>query len=124
MLNGHKLVKINSFHPMFSARTDKNEEPLKRIMREYLFDATFMVAANVFAGRRLSGFGLSNLRWCALEGPAMIFMSKGVRISYQWTNEDEITPPNLLQMEELDLGSTVIISSSTPPTLRANVVTG
>ncbi|OAP54729.1 hypothetical protein AYL99_11177 [Fonsecaea erecta] len=104
--NGHKIVKINSFHPMYFARTDKDKEPLKRMIRKYLFDTTFLVAANFLAGRRLSGFGMDNLRQCAEHGPVTKFTSEGVRITCQWTDEDDVASPSLIQrLEELGLGA-------------------
>ncbi|KEF54955.1 uncharacterized protein A1O9_08607 [Exophiala aquamarina CBS 119918] len=91
---------------MYFARTDKDKEPLERIMREYLFDTTFLVAANFLAGRRLSGFGMANLRKCALHGRVMKFTTKGVRITYQWTDEDDVASPGLIQkLEGLGLGA-------------------
>lgn len=43
---------------------DPHEDPSLRILREYLFNATFIVAANVLAGRQLSDIGLAHLRDC------------------------------------------------------------
>lgn len=109
---------------MFFTRTDKNEEPLKRIMREYLFDDILMVAANAFAGRRLSGLGLINLRSCALDGPAMRLMGEGFKISYQWISKDDAASPHL-QSLILDLGSNVIGPPSSPfRYLYANMIIG
>lgn len=51
MLNDYKLIKVSSFHFMFFTRTNKKKESLKRIMREYLFNDTFMITTNAFADR-------------------------------------------------------------------------
>lgn len=55
---------------------------LKRVMCEYLFDATFIIALNVLAGDRISGMGVKNLRIYARDGPAVIFTPEGVYIAY------------------------------------------
>lgn len=67
--NGHECFCIYSFHPMhFQRYIDGKEEPVKRVMSEYLFDATLVAAANLLAGRELSGSGLSNLNVCSRNG--------------------------------------------------------
>ena len=53
---------------MYFAHIDQNAEPLKTVMPGYLFDATPIITANALVGRRLSDFGLANLRYCALDG--------------------------------------------------------
>ncbi|KAH8747727.1 hypothetical protein F5883DRAFT_242069 [Diaporthe sp. PMI_573] len=94
--NGHNCIVVSSFHPMFFARTGK-EKPLERVMREYLFDANLIVAANALVGRTVSGFGIANLRDCALHGPAFRVTPGGVGISYQWIGPDDVTPSNVLE---------------------------
>lgn len=54
------------------------EKPLQRVLSEYLYDATFVVAANLLAGHEISGFGLSNLRDCAQHGPISRLSEVGV----------------------------------------------
>ncbi|OQV09598.1 hypothetical protein CLAIMM_13705 [Cladophialophora immunda] len=50
---------------------------------------------------------MDNLKKCALHGPVMKFMAEGVRVTYQWTDEDDMASPDLIQMlEGLDLGAT------------------
>ncbi len=110
--HGHKSVMVSSFHPMHFARMERSKPALKRAMREYLFDATFITAVNALAGRRVSGLGLANLRACAANGPAIKCTPDGVRISYQWV-DDDIAPIGLLKcLRNLNLESTVIRSKS------------
>ena len=66
--NGKRSILVASFYPMYFARTDPDAKPLKRVMREYLFDSTFIIAANALVNRQVSGFGIANLRHCALDG--------------------------------------------------------
>jgi hypothetical protein len=73
----------------FHRYIDGKEEPLKRVLSEYLFDATLIAAANLLAGRELSGFGLSNLRDCARNGPIAIISGTNVILSYQWMTEQD-----------------------------------
>jgi hypothetical protein len=86
--NGHECFCVYSFHPMhFDRYIDGEEEPLKRVLSEYLFDATPVAAANLLAGRELSGFGLSNLKDCARNGPVAIISGTNVVLSYRWMTE-------------------------------------
>ncbi|KAL2005226.1 hypothetical protein VTN00DRAFT_2436 [Thermoascus crustaceus] len=98
-IDGHKLIKINSFHPMHflpvhgrDQRVDEEDHA-----RAHLFDATFLVAANALAGRQVSGFGLYNLATSALDGPAGI-TSTG--FSYQWQNKMGFISEEILQLFE------------------------
>ncbi|KAI4167672.1 MAG: hypothetical protein LQ343_007026 [Gyalolechia ehrenbergii] len=109
---GKKSIRVASFHPMYFVHTDQDAEPLKRIMREYLFDATFIVAANLLVGRRLLGFGLANLRHCASDGPVARFEPNGIRFTYQWVGKDDMASDNLIQMKALNLTSRVTSHSS------------
>jgi hypothetical protein len=103
LANGHKCVNIHSHHPMYAARTEK-EKPLQRIIREYLFDATFVVAANALVGYLVSGFGIANLRGCAQHGPAFRIGSEGVTISYQWMQSSDVCSSELRsKLKELGL---------------------
>jgi hypothetical protein len=96
MENGHDCVKVSSFHPMFFARTESNK-PLQRVMRENLFDATLVVAANTLAGLTVKGFGIENLRRCALDGPSFRLTPAGVEISYQWLGTEDVASPRLIR---------------------------
>lgn len=101
-------VIVKSFHPMWFEYTDRNDDPLRRVMREYLFDSTFIVAANVLVGRRLSGFGLTNLRHCALDGAAFRFEPEGVRVTYHWVDENDVASDELIQrLKALEMTSKV-----------------
>ncbi len=53
--NGHKLIKVNSFHPMYFARMKEEEELCRRGLAHNLFRATFSVAINALAGRKIHG---------------------------------------------------------------------
>ncbi|KAH7111673.1 hypothetical protein B0J13DRAFT_659862 [Dactylonectria estremocensis] len=96
MKNGHSCVKISSFHPMFFARTETSS-PLKRLTREHLFDATFVIASNALAGRTVCGFGIRNLRHCALDGPCFRLTEQGVNISYQWVGPEDVASSELVE---------------------------
>jgi hypothetical protein len=88
--NGHECFRVYSFHPMRFHRYIKGkDEPLKRVLLEYLFDATLVAAANLLAGRELFGFGLSNLRDCARHGPIVIISGTNAIWSYQWTTKQD-----------------------------------
>jgi hypothetical protein len=87
--NGHRCFCVYSFHPMYFEYINGGKEPLKRVLSEYLFDATFVVAANLLAGRELFGFGLANLRDCARHGPIPIICGNGAIWSYRWTTEKD-----------------------------------
>jgi hypothetical protein len=86
--NEHKCFRVYSFHPMYFHYIDGEEKPLQRVLSEYLYDATFVVAANLLAGLEISGFGLSNLRDCAQHGPIGKFSAVGVILTYQWIHEE------------------------------------
>ncbi|XP_014550218.1 hypothetical protein COCVIDRAFT_116074 [Bipolaris victoriae FI3] len=88
MGNEHKCFRVYSSHPMHFQRIGDEKGPLKRVLLEYLYDATFVIAANLLAGREISGFGLSNLRNCARQGPIGKFSEVGVILTYQWTDEE------------------------------------
>jgi hypothetical protein len=109
--NAYQSLIVESFHPMYYSRTDENESPLWRIVREYLFDATFTVAMNSIAGRRVDGRGPENLRRVAEYGPVIAVTRYGVRISYQWDDDNEdIADDDLLKkLKDLGLDSVVII---------------
>lgn len=86
--NGHRCFRIYSFHPIHFHYINDEEKLLQRVLSEYLYNATFVVAANLLAGREISGFGLSNLRNCARHGPIGKFSEVGVILTYQWTDEE------------------------------------
>ena len=65
-------------------------------MREYFFDAILVVAANVLAGRQLSGSGLGSLRACARRNSFTKFEQDGTRITYRW-----LVSPQLSASEKL-----------------------
>lgn len=96
MEGGHKCIKISSFHPMYFART-KKEEPLQRAVRKHLFDASIIVAANALAGRTVCGLGIADLRRCDVRGPYLSPIP---------CCENDIASPELLKrLEKLGLGS-------------------
>ena len=104
---------------MYFARTDQNAGPLKRVMREYLFDATFIIAANALVGRRLSGFGLANLRHCALDGAVARLEREGIRFTYQWVGKDDVASDALIHMmKAMKLSSRVICQTCQTPKQR------
>lgn len=80
--NEHECLFIKSFHPMYYERSE--DGALKRVMREYLFEATFILALNALAGDRISAIDIENLRMCAQHGRAVIFAPEGIYDSYQW----------------------------------------
>jgi hypothetical protein len=98
--NGHRCFYVYSFHPMYFEYIDGDNEPLKRVLLEYLFDATFVIAANLLTGRKLNGFGLSNLRDCARHGPIHIICGNFVLWSYQWTSEKDCCSDELWALFE------------------------
>lgn len=85
--NGHSCFRVKSFHPMYFRYIDGDEQPLKRVLSEYLFDTTFVIAANLLAGRELSGFGLLNLKESARHGPVISVSQAGVVVSYRYVSE-------------------------------------
>ncbi|KAJ5806674.1 uncharacterized protein N7503_004276 [Penicillium pulvis] len=93
--NDHECLFVQSFHPMYYGRSE--DCALKRVMREYLFDTTFIIALNALAGDRISGMGVKNLRRCAQDGPAFIVAPEGVYISYQWVNQQDVASGKLLK---------------------------
>ena len=104
--NNHECLFVKSFHPMYYGRSSDNA--LKRVMREYLFDATFIIALNALAGNRISGMGVNNLRRCAQDGPAFICATEGIYLSYQWISERDVASSKLLK----DLESIGIFQST------------
>lgn len=82
----HESVMVKSFHLMYLEymREAPNNSATKAVLWEYLFDAGFIIASNALAGRRITGYGLHNLKACARDGPAFIFTPQGVRRSYLW----------------------------------------
>ncbi|KAJ6125024.1 hypothetical protein N7471_012341 [Penicillium samsonianum] len=93
--NGHQCLLVKSFHPMGYKRS--KDCALKRVMLEYLFDATFIIALNALAGDRISGVGLKNLQNCAQDGPAPIFSPEEIYISYQWMSGRNAASGKLLK---------------------------
>ncbi|KAF2181275.1 hypothetical protein K469DRAFT_261621 [Zopfia rhizophila CBS 207.26] len=93
--NGHRCFCVYSFHPMYFEYIDGNDEPLKRVLSEYLFDATFVIAANLLVGRELFGFGLTNLKDCARHGPVPIICRNSTIWSYQWMTEKDCCSDDL-----------------------------
>lgn len=74
---------------MFFQYIAGDEKPLQRVMSEYLFDATFIVTANVIASRSFLGFGLSNLTELALFSG-----TDAIRTRVRMTEKD-ITPEEI-----------------------------
>ncbi|KAL4811599.1 hypothetical protein BDW67DRAFT_179444 [Aspergillus spinulosporus] len=95
----HESVMVKSFHPMYLEymREAPNDSVTKAVLREYLFDAGFIIASNALAGQRITGFGLHNLKACARDGPAFIATPQGVRISYLWLNESDFASTKLVE---------------------------
>lgn len=95
----HESVMVKSFHPMYLEymREAPNDSATKAVLREYLFDAGFIIASNALAGRSITGFGLHNLKACARDGPAFIATPQGVRISYLWTSGSDIASTELVE---------------------------
>ncbi len=126
--DGHKCIKVSSFHPMYFARTEEGS-PVQRVTREYLFDASLVVAANALVGRRVSGVGIANLRECALHGPAWHAGPEGVTISYQWISAKDINPDALIRLLK-QLGISFLSKVSTgyyqefSKLCQANIVAG
>lgn len=104
--NDHECLFVKSFHPMYYERSRDNA--LKRVMREYLFDATFIIALNALVGNRIGGMGVMNLRRCAQYGPAVIFAAEGIYVSYQWISERNVASRKLLN----DLDSIGVFQST------------
>lgn len=98
--NGHRCFCVYSFHPMYFAYIDGAHESLKRVLSEYLFDATFVIAANLLTGCELTGFGLGSLRDCARHGPIPIICDNCVLWSYQWTSERDCCSDELWALDE------------------------
>ncbi|KAF2727139.1 hypothetical protein EJ04DRAFT_451938, partial [Polyplosphaeria fusca] len=99
--NGHKCFQVNSFHPMYLQYLDGEEKPLKRLLSEYLFNATFVIAANRLAGRQLCGFGLWNLRNCAQHGPTLeVSETNDIWCSYPWVSERDFCVEEVLECLE------------------------
>jgi hypothetical protein len=90
---------VKSFHPMYLEymREAPNDSAIKAVLREYLFDAGFIIASNALAGRRITGHGLHNLRACARDGPAFIFTPQGARSSYLWPSGSQFADTELVQ---------------------------
>lgn len=102
-LCGHECIKIWSYHPMFIERTGIEQRP-QRVMREFLFDAALVVAANALVGRKLTGFGLSNIRDSALNGPVMVAGHDGPTRSYRYISEGDFATADVFErLCELDL---------------------
>ncbi|KAL3460009.1 hypothetical protein BJX64DRAFT_290659 [Aspergillus heterothallicus] len=96
---GHEVLLVKSFHPMYLEykRNDPDDSRTKAVMREYLFDATFIVALNALLGRKITGHGLRNLRSCAKNGRAIKFREAGVSISWRWVDESSIANSNFIE---------------------------
>lgn len=89
---------------MYAKRTDLDQRS-QQVMREYLFDAALVVAANILIGRTVIGFGLSNTRDCALNGPIMVPRQDGLTLSYRHMTEGDVAPDALIELlESLGLG--------------------
>ncbi|KID83865.1 hypothetical protein MGU_08837 [Metarhizium guizhouense ARSEF 977] len=95
-LRGHEFIKVWSYHPIFIERTDIRQRP-QRVMREFLFDATLVLAANALVGRKLAGFGLSNIRDSALNGAMMVFGHDGPTRSYRYISKADFTPADVIK---------------------------
>ena len=103
--------------------TDENVEPLKRVMREYLFDSTFIIAANVMVGRRLLGRGITNLRQCALSGAALRLGPEGMKVSYHWVDKSDIAREKLIRTRKAPTIMTPRVTWNIPPTFKRQVLT-
>ncbi|KAJ5661906.1 uncharacterized protein N7477_009522 [Penicillium maclennaniae] len=101
--NEHECLFIKIFHPMHCERS--KDDALKRVMDEYLLEATFIIALNALAGYRISGIGLKNLRNCAQDGPAVIFAPEGVYVSYHWDGKFERAWFGAILVQTLVIGS-------------------
>lgn len=99
----HESVMVKSFHPMYLEymREAPNDSATKAVLREYLFDAGFIIALNALAGRSIMGFGLHNLKACARDGPVFIATPQGVRISYLWTSGSDIASTELVEAPKM-----------------------
>lgn len=75
--NGHKLIKINSFHPMYFARMKKKEELCRRFLAHNIFNATFSVAINALAGRKISGSAIFLSQDGCVEGEIFDALIRG-----------------------------------------------
>ncbi|XXG95235.1 hypothetical protein Hte_001495 [Hypoxylon texense] len=54
--DGYNCIKVPSFHPMCLTGLDlraEGHEPVQKIARQYLFDFTFIVAANALVGSQV-----------------------------------------------------------------------
>jgi hypothetical protein len=101
---------VKSFHPMYLEymREAPNDSVTKAVLREYLFDAEFIIAANALAGRRITGYGLHNLKACARDGPAFIFTPQGVRRAYLWPSGSQFADTELVEkLKDLETSSEV-----------------
>ncbi|KAH2751465.1 hypothetical protein KXV66_004218 [Aspergillus fumigatus] len=95
----HESVMVKSFHPMYLEymREAPNNSATKAVLQEYLFDAGFIIASNALAGRRITGYGLHNLKACARDGLAFIFTPQGVRHSYLWPSGSQFADTELVK---------------------------
>ncbi|KAF4582173.1 hypothetical protein GQ602_006797 [Ophiocordyceps camponoti-floridani] len=60
--NGHECLKVSSLHPLYGvATTILPHGRGLRMMRDFLFDASLIVAANALIGRTVIGSGISSL---------------------------------------------------------------
>lgn len=90
--NGHRSIKVNSFHPMYFARMKKKEELFRRVLAHNLFNATFSVAINALAGRKIHGSAFFYLRLDVLKEKYLMHSS-----------EDEASPELMEDLGKLNL---------------------
>jgi hypothetical protein len=82
---------------MYIERTNLDQRP-QRIMREYLFDSCLVIAANVLVGHAMSGFGISNIRNSAINGPVLVPGRDGLELSYsRYTTEADVASESLIE---------------------------
>jgi hypothetical protein len=81
---------------MYIERTNPDQRT-ERIMREYLFDACLVVAAQLLVGRTIFGSGIFNIRHAAIWGPIIVPGRNGPTLSYKCATEDDIASETLIK---------------------------
>ncbi|CZS92361.1 uncharacterized protein RAG0_02768 [Rhynchosporium agropyri] len=118
---GRKTIIVNGFHPSYFTRqlwtkdgdavADEREPscrwPDLSVLSEGLLEFAFLAAVNAAAGRKISGFGQTNLSSCALHGPVAKIepvhnangeQSTSVRLTYEWVSEADIASPKFIEL--------------------------
>lgn len=83
-------------------------------MREYLFDASLIVAVNALLGRKVSGFGIANLRNCAQYGPALRLTPEGISVSYQWIGPNDVASQSVSEKLAIIVGQKISVRFHDP----------